>query len=447
MSDNRSGRDLVPRPEEPGSAVTPREAGLPANAPADERFSAGQQAHTVGLSEERVAKIVKQSGNARMYAFLAALFLVLFIPIYWLYDIGLPVIGDSGRLANEANQQQVTDISQGYALFLANCARCHGNNGEGGVGPPLNDQAKLYNALTPQGDPGNGHLNPNYIQNVLTVGGRYVCGDPNSVMPIWAQPNGPLNYLQIQQIIDWITASSSTSFVYQPAVPEGQAGATAPPAVTIHGWTDPNYSPAPDATAVPACWRGTSVTGSGSSAAPSLAPVTSPGTAQNPRIVQVEGTPSAQWVDATTGQPISQLAVVPGETIEFQVKTDTLAHNFHIGSAADLSAAPEHNDLPGLDTFSGNTQNFIYTVPGDPSGLQFACTVPGHYQSMHVDLVALGGGSASPGASGAAPSAAPQSGAPQSAEPSGSTAPAVSAAPSPAPSAAPSASPSTAPAS
>ena len=51
MTNEPTGRDLVPRPEEPGSAVTPREAGLPANAPADERFSAGEQTHTVGLSE------------------------------------------------------------------------------------------------------------------------------------------------------------------------------------------------------------------------------------------------------------------------------------------------------------------------------------------------------------------------------------------------------------
>jgi uncharacterized cupredoxin-like copper-binding protein len=218
--------------------------------------------------------------------------------------------------------------------------------------------------------------------------------------------------------------------------------------VTVHGWTDPNYSPAPDATAVPACWRGTAG-GAAASSAPSLAPVSSPGTAQNPRIIQVEGTASAQWVDAATGTPLSQIAVVPGETIEFQVKTDTLAHNFHIGSASDLSAAPEHNDLPGLDTFSGNTQNFIYTVPGDPSGLQFACTVPGHYQSMHVDLVALGGGSASPAASGASQSAAPSgsASAAPSAAPSPAPSAAPSAAPSPAPSAAPSAAPSTAPAS
>src|SRR3990172_10794966 len=144
MSDERTGRGLVPRPDEPAGAVTPREPALPApSSEVGERFAAGEQAHTVGLTEERAAQIVRQSGNARMVAFLGALVLVLFIPLYWLYDIGL--LGIPGRLQSEAEQQYVTDVSRGYALFLANCARCHGNSGEGGIGPPLNDQAKLYN--------------------------------------------------------------------------------------------------------------------------------------------------------------------------------------------------------------------------------------------------------------------------------------------------------------
>ena len=67
MSDDRTGRELTPRPDEEPSAVTPREAGLPTTAPV-ERFSAGQQAHTVGLTEERAAQIVRSSGNARMVA-------------------------------------------------------------------------------------------------------------------------------------------------------------------------------------------------------------------------------------------------------------------------------------------------------------------------------------------------------------------------------------------
>ena len=313
----------------------------------------------------------------------------------------------------------------------------------GNIGPPLNDQAKLYNTVTAAGAPGPGHLNPNYLLNVLTVGGRYVCGDPNSVMPVWAQPNGPLNYQQVKDIIDWITASKDVSFTYAPAAAEGAGGATAPPPTTVTGWRDPDYTPAPDATPVPACWRGDTTSGGSGSSSPSLAPVASPGTADNPREIDVEGTDQLKWVDPTTGQQITQLAVVPGEVINFKVDVNSsVEHSFHIGLSSDLSAAPEPNDLPGLPAFANGTQSFTYTVPATvPTGTQFACTVPGHYQSgMHVDLIASGGapaGSAAPASAAPSGSAAPGG----SAAPAESAIPAESAAPPP-PSAAPSAAPS-----
>jgi hypothetical protein len=107
-----------------------------------------------------------------------------------------------------------------------------------------------------------------------------------------------------------------------------------------------------------------------------------------------------------------------------------VAHSFHIGTATDLGAASEPNDLPGLPQFANGTQTFTYTVPPIvPTNSQFACTVPGHYQSgMHVDLIAqaASGTSGSPAAPGS--SAAPGSEAPAESAP---------AAPSPAPSAAP----------
>jgi mono/diheme cytochrome c family protein len=425
MTEDRTGRELTPRPTEPEGVVAPREPSLPAPAtPAEaERFSAGERTHAIGLTEERAAQIVRQSSNARMIAFLAALIFVVFIPIYWLYDIGLPVVGIEGRLPKEADEQYVTDVSRGYALFLANCARCHGNNGEGGVGPPLNDQAKLYKALTPQGLAGTGHLNPDYIRSVLTEGGRYVCGDPNSVMPAWLQPKGPLNYREVEEIIKWITASADTKFVYQPTHVEG--GATIPPAVNVEGWTDPAYTPAPDATPVPACWRAPA--GGGTTATP--APVTSPGTVANPRIIEIEGTADVHWVDPTSGQPLTALSIVPGETIEFHVVNDAaFPHNFKIGSATDLSAAPDPNPLPGVEDFTSanSPQTFTYTFDTIPDQPQFACTVPGHYQTMHVDLVVANAGGQPGGSPGASPAASPAgSGAPASPQPS----PAPSAAP------------------
>lgn len=387
MTDERTGRELTPRPEESAGTVTPREPALPQpSTSAGERFYAGDQAHTVGLSEERAAQIVKQSSNARMVAFLGALLLVLFIPLYWLYDIGLPVFGVDGRLENEADAQYVTDVSRGYALYLANCARCHGNNGEGGVGPGLNDQMKLYNTLTAAGLPGNGHLNPEYLHAVLAEGGRYVCGDPNSVMPAWLDPKGPLNYKEVEDIIRWITASEEIEFTYVPHVAEG-AGETLPPPETVNGWRDPEFTPPPDATPVPECWRGP-IQG-GTTATP--APVDNPGTPDNPRVIAIEGTDQIRWVDES-GTQITAISVVEGETVEFQVATSVVPHNFYIGTEDVLSTAPEAPDLPGIPTFSEGTQNFSYTFTDVPENLQFACVVPGHYQTMNGDFLVVPAG-------------------------------------------------------
>jgi len=389
MSDERTGRELTPRDEETGVSragdVTPVPAGERLSI---ERFSAGPRAHSVGLTEERSAQIVRQSGNARNIAFLAVLIVSIFIPIYWFYDIGIPALGVTSREQIEKKVQYVTDVSQGYALFLANCARCHGANGQGGIGPPLNDQAKLYNALTADGQPGKGHLNPTYITTVLTVGGRYVCGDPNSLMPVWAQPGGPLNYRQIEELVAWLTASKDTSFTYLPATSELGAGGPAPTPVTVSGWTDPKYSPPPGASPPPACWRNPSgaiggAGGGGTQA--SAAPITSPGTAASPRVIPLVETSAITITDAS-GNPVSAVPVKSGEVVEFDVDNKAgFPHNFYIGAPADLQSANTAN-LKGVPDFASGVQKVTYTVPTTGS-LQFACIVPGHYQTMHADLV------------------------------------------------------------
>ena len=101
MSEDRTGRELTPRPTEPEGVVAPREPVVPGPVLPNERFSAGEQTHTVGLTEERAAEITRQSSNARYVAFLFVLIFVLFIPIYWLYAIGLPVVGIEGQLDKE----------------------------------------------------------------------------------------------------------------------------------------------------------------------------------------------------------------------------------------------------------------------------------------------------------------------------------------------------------
>lgn len=385
MSDPKTGRELTPHEGGEPPAPTPSASLAP------ERFSAGERAHVVGLTEERSAQVVRQSGSARRVAFLAVLVIAIFIPVYWFYDLGIPALGVQGRMEQTAEEQFVTDVERGYALYLANCARCHGENGEGGVGPPLNDQAKLHNAISATGASGTGHLNPNYIRQVLEVGGRLVCGDPNSVMPAWREPAGPLNYREVEELVTFLTASTDVSFVHDPAAGHGVVDPEATPHVQT-GWRDPNWEPAPGSTPVPACWRNPSgVIGGGGGGAPteSAAPIESPGTPEAPRTIAVELTGSLSITDAD-GNQLSSIPVKAGETVEFEVtNTAGFDHNFYVGPEEELSSAA--GDIPdgtGIPTFTEGTQTLTWTVPTDASaGLQFACTVPGHYAPMHGDFV------------------------------------------------------------
>jgi mono/diheme cytochrome c family protein/plastocyanin len=226
----------TPPGREPESRLpAPRPPSEPAPA---ERFTAPPSQHAFQLSPERAAQIVRQSSNARWVGFLAVIVVVLFVIAYYFYELGAPLGLSTPRLAAEEDHQQVVAVERGYNLYQANCARCHGANGEGNIGPVLNDQAKLFQ-----------HLNEDYIRNVLTVGGRYVCGNPQSGMPVWADINGgPLNYRQIEELIAFLRAPSDQEFeVRDPELNE-------PTGEHFRGWVDPNYQPEPGSTPFPDCY-------------------------------------------------------------------------------------------------------------------------------------------------------------------------------------------------
>ncbi|HEX7950598.1 MAG TPA: cupredoxin domain-containing protein [Candidatus Limnocylindrales bacterium] len=262
MTDETEGTSGVPVERDPEQRLPARRPPAAPPAPAD-RFSAPPSAHqTGGLTSGRAAQIVRQSGNARWISFLGVAIVALFVIAYYFYETGVPILNSQPRLDAQATAQQVTAVEQGYNLFQASCARCHGVNGQGGIGPVLNDQMKLFD-----------HLNPTYIKNVLTVGGRYVCGNPDSIMPVWADTNGgPLNYVQIQQLIAFLRAPSTQTFVVRnPSLNEPVIGPDGKP-LTFKGWVDPSFKPDPNASPVPACWSGgggSSTPAPGQSLAPS----------------------------------------------------------------------------------------------------------------------------------------------------------------------------------
>ncbi len=229
-------------PEERLPAPRPPSAPVPA-----QRFSAPPSTHRNDLTPERAAKIVRQSASARWVGFIAVTIVALFVIVYYFYEIGLPGGLSGARLDAAAEDQQVTAVERGYNIYQANCAQCHGANGEGGKGPALHRQDKLF-----------AHLNPDYIRNMLQAGGRYACGNPNSIMPVWSNtgsPAGPLNYQQIDNLIAFIRAESTTTYrVLDPGLFEPVTDPVTKKQKTFQGWVDPAYEPAPGSTPYPACW-------------------------------------------------------------------------------------------------------------------------------------------------------------------------------------------------
>ncbi len=369
--------DQTPAPVPDGGAA-PGEAAaerLPATIPpaqlTADRFNAAPSVKAIaGLTPQRSAGIVRQSASARWVGFLTVVFVSLFIVGYWFYELGAPAGISKPRLASEIEAQQVTDVERGYNLYEANCARCHGPGGlgpnepdaaaksaagQGYIGPQLNAQEKLF-----------AHLNAQYLRNVLTVGGRYVCGNANSAMPVWSDkgnPPGPLNYRQIDELVAFLRATSDKTY-------DIRDGSTNEPVIdpatgkvkTFTGWRDPNYKPAPSATPYPDCYLKALTGGATSSGAPtgSIDP--------NAPTVTITAPTGA----ATAGFQPTTLSVKADTafTLVFDNQDGTAPHNVVISDANNAAVAM------GDTAFFSGPEKRTYAVPALKAGTYtFVCQV------------------------------------------------------------------------
>jgi plastocyanin/mono/diheme cytochrome c family protein len=272
----------------------------------------------------------------------------VFVLLYYFYELGIPGMETTSRMDREVAAQQVIDVQRGYKLYQANCARCHGADGEGGIGPILNEQAKL---LT--------HLTPHYLQTVLTVGGRYVCGDPHSMMPAFLDPKGPLNYREVEEIIAFIRAPTTLEFyAVDPATHERRR---------ITGWRDPAFAMPPGATPVPACWKDAFL----------IAPTPTP--------PPVEPTPTPPPDGEPTPPPVEEAVLeISAQGIAFDTDTLTVPADtpFQIVFTNNDPGIPHNVEIlqDGRSVWMGELFNGVetrtYNVPALPAGTyEFICTV------------------------------------------------------------------------
>ena len=82
------------------------------------------------------------------------------------------------------------------------------------------------------------------------------------------------------------------------------------------------------------------------------------------------------------GQPVMNLTVPAGQPITFRVDNQAgFDHNFYIGEPARLMAG-DTSGATGIETWQSGVRETQFTFEAGQT-LEFACVVPGHYQSMH----------------------------------------------------------------
>ena len=155
----------------------------------------------------------------------------------------------------------------------------------------------------------------------------------------------------------------------------------APVPSTAPAGSPSSSGPAPSAGGSPQASPASSSADSPPASAPASADASPQASGAAGEVIELVETASVQIVQ--DGQPVTALTVKSGETYTFRVTNEAgFAHNFYIGPPADL-AANNVTGLPGVPDFNEGTQEFQYTVTDETAGLEFACTVDGHYPSMN----------------------------------------------------------------
>ncbi len=99
----------------------------------------------------------------------------------------LYILREPSRITQDAAHDKQTAVSEGQALFTRNCTACHGSNGEGDIGPALNDKTFLDTTAN------------NTIFSVISS------GVPGTEMPAWNQSHGgPLTDENIRQLVAFL---------------------------------------------------------------------------------------------------------------------------------------------------------------------------------------------------------------------------------------------------
>jgi mono/diheme cytochrome c family protein/plastocyanin len=266
------------------------------------------------------------------------------------------VINNSNRASADLRVRS-DQVERGQQLFAANCAVCHGDRGQGGVGLKLD---------TPQNHPTSdleATQRGEYLTRTITN------GRPGTFMPAWATTNGgPFNDQQIDALVNLIMYGNWDQT--QQVVDEYQKvnGTPPPPSLTVNtGGTGGN----PALATICPCPSGVQLTpqaGGGQQAGGGNAGSTAPAEFMGNGL-------TINAIEQEYSIKLDTSLVKPG-TITFHIQNDgTLPHNISIKELNKTSA----------DVDAGKKLDFQVDLPAGKYTV--ICAIPGHEQlGMHMML-------------------------------------------------------------
>jgi mono/diheme cytochrome c family protein len=116
-------------------------------------------------------------------------------------------VGENTRLAQAASVFTEERVARGRTIYNEQCVSCHGGQGEGGVGPALNNRTVLKNTLD------------SVFFSVIRS------GVPSTQMPAWSVDyGGPLTDEDVRDVVAFVRAWEPTAPEVQPVQFEPDAG-------------------------------------------------------------------------------------------------------------------------------------------------------------------------------------------------------------------------------
>jgi plastocyanin/mono/diheme cytochrome c family protein len=308
--------------------------------------------------------------------------------------VGVYTIWDPFRAEATAERTRDEIVERAAHTFARNCRSCHGNAGEGRIGPALDPTIRANNPNL------RNFADPNALaENQRIVTDTLICGRIGTIMPPWALvQGGSLNDEQIRQLMILITNPPEHAW-------EHVAEISAEENETV---------PLPEIQEITA---GAVATGATSYVCGQRAPEQPEETGP----VEVK----TQWEIVATDNRFTptRMGIPPGQSVTVTLRNNGQAlHNWNVQGVQSANGQPIIIGSPPTFLAGGQSGSLTFTVTA-PGNYNFICDV--HPVEMRGTLVVQEGG---------APAASP------------GPSPAAGASPSPAPAASPGASPSPSPA-